>query len=116
MDEITYQLLGWGFLFAAALTPVLIIIRSMEGYRLVKQEIETFRFKAVAAIFIWLCLTMAMLLILGFIAYVTSHAMSIEPSLKPHPTLDYVGLHSAYFSVCYLLVSWVSPRKSRKAL
>jgi hypothetical protein len=114
MDSIIYSILGWSFLIVAALAPILIIVKSIKSYRLVNQNLETFRFKAVAAICIWLFLTLGMFLIFGFLAYVISHAMSRDPSIKPHPTIGYVGLHLIYFAACYLLVDWMSRRRSIK--
>ena len=114
MDSIIYSILEWSFLIVAALTPTLIIVNSIKSYRLVNQNIETFRFKAVAAVCIWLFLTLGMLLILGFLAYVISHAMSGDPSIKPHPTIGYIGLQLIYFAACYLLVDWMSRRRNIK--
>jgi hypothetical protein len=115
MDSMIYSFLEWGFLIVAALTPILIIVKSVQSYRLVGQDIETFRFKAVAAICIWLFLTLGMMLIFGFLAYVISHAMSRDPFIKPHPTIGYIVLHLFYFAVCYLLVDWVSRRRKMKS-
>ena len=114
MDSAIYQILGWGFLIVAALTPILIIVQSIRRYRLMKQDFESFRFRVVAAICVWLLLTFGMMFILGFIAYVITEAMTFDPSAKPHPTLGFIVLHLIYFSVCYLLVDWVSRRRNVK--
>ena len=79
-----------------------------------KQDFESFRFRAVAAICVWLLLTFGMMLILGVLAYVITEAMAFDPSVKPHPTFGYIALHLIYFAVCYLLVDWVSRRRNIK--
>ena len=111
MPEVTYQILGGGFVIVAVVTPVLIILISIRNYRLGAHDFETARFKVIAALCIWLFLTLAMSLFLGFAAYVVSHAMSQNPSARPHPTLSYVAIYVVYFAACYLLVDWVSRRK-----
>ncbi len=111
MPEVTYQILGWGFVIVAAVTPVLIIVMSIRNYRLRAHDFEIARFKAAAALCIWLVLTLAMSLLLGFAAYVVSHAVSQNPSVRPHPTLSYVAIYVIYFAACYLLIDWVSRRK-----
>jgi hypothetical protein len=112
MPEVTYQILGWGFVIVAAVTPVLIILMSIRNYRLGAHDFEISRFKAIAAFCIWLFLTLAMSLLLGFVAYVVSHAISQNPSVRPHPTLSFVAIHAIYFAACYLLVDWVSRRNA----
>jgi len=111
MSPVLYPILGWSFVIVAALTPVLVIIGSIRNYRLRSLDFETLRFKAIAAIFIWLVLTFGLFVLFGFLAYVIGHAMSQDRSLQPRPTPEYVAIHIIYFSVCYLLVDWVWRRK-----
>jgi len=106
-----YQILGWGFLIAAALTPVLVVALSVRTYRRHQQDFETARFKALVAICIWLILTIAMGLLLGFATYIIGHSLSQNRSLQPRPTLTYLAVHVIYFAVCYLLVDWTARRK-----
>src|SRR5260370_1326477 len=109
MSPALYPVLGWSFVIVAAVTPLLVIAGSIRNYRLRARDFETIRFKAAAAICIWLFLTLSLLLLFGFLAYVLGHAMSRDRSVQPHPTLAYVGIHLIYFAVCYLLVDWVWP-------
>jgi len=111
LPPVTYQILGWAFIIAAAITPALVVALSVRSYRRHELDFETARFKALAAICIWLILTLAMVLLLGFATYIIAHALSQNPSLQPRPTLTYVAVHLIYFAVCYLLVDWVARRK-----
>ena len=111
MSPVLYPILGWSFVIVAVLTPLLVIVGSIRNYRLRRLDFETLRLKAIAAIFIWLILTLALFLLFGFLAYVIGHAMSQDRSLQPRPTLAYLGIHLVYFGVCYLLVDWVWRRK-----
>jgi uncharacterized integral membrane protein len=111
LPDVTYQILGWSLIVVAALTPVLVIVFSIRNYRRGSVDFETARFKALVALFVWLSLTLVMFLFLGFLAFVMSHAMSHDPSARPHPTLTYLVIHVMYFAVCYLLVDWMSRRK-----
>ena len=111
LPPVTYQFLGWAFILAAALTPVLVVALSVRNYRRHVCDFETARFKALAAICVWLLLTFAMVFLLGFATYVIAHSLSQNPSIQPRPTLTYLAVHVIYFAVCYLLVDWVARRK-----
>jgi heme/copper-type cytochrome/quinol oxidase subunit 2 len=112
LTSITYQILDWGwFIIAAAVTPVLVVALSVRNYRRHRCDFETARFKALAAICVWLFLTLVMVFLLGFATYVIAHSLSQNPSLQPRPTPTYIAVHVIYFAVCYLLVDWVARRK-----
>ena len=111
LPPVVYQILGWTFVFAAAVTPILVVTLSVRNYRGHEQDVETAHFKALMAIFVWLVLTLAMMFLLGVAAYVVGHASSQYPSVQPRPTLTYVAVHVIYFAVCYLLVDWVARGK-----
>jgi hypothetical protein len=112
MQSIIYPILGWSFVIVAAATPVLVTIGSIRNHSVLKYNFEAIRFRAAAAICIWLFLTLGVLLLFGFLNYVISHAMSLDSSVKPHPTISYIGLHLVYFGVCYLLVDWTFRTKN----
>lgn len=112
MNTVIYQILGWSFLLTAVMTPILIIVQSVRSYNLIKLDKETFTFKALAALCVWMFLTLGMIFILGMLAYVIGHAMATDPTVKPHSTPGFIGLHLIYIAVCYLLVDWVSRRKT----
>lgn len=111
LPSITYQVLGWAFIIAAAATPALIVVFSVLRYRRGEHDFETARLKMLTATLVWLSLTLGMILLLGFVAYVVGHALSQNPSVQPRPTLTYVAVHVMYFAVCYLLVDWVGRRR-----
>ena len=111
LPSIVYPILGWAFIIAAAFTPVLVVTLSVRNYRRRGCDFETARFKALAAICVWLLLTLAMVFLLGFVTYVIAHSLSQNPSLQPRPTLTYLAVHVIYFACCYLLVDWVARRK-----
>jgi len=113
LPDVTYQILGWSFIVVAPVTPVLVTLFSIRNYRRGAVDFETARLKALVALLVWLLLTFGMFLFLGFLAYVTSHAMSQDASARPHPTFTYLVIHLMYFSVCYLLVDWMCRRKHR---
>ena len=114
LPDVTYQILGWSLIVVAAVTPVLVILFSIRNYRRGAVDFETARLKALVALLVWLLLTFGMFLFLGFLAYVMSHAMSLDASARPHPTFTYFVIHLVYFSVCYLLVDWMWRGKLRK--
>jgi peptidoglycan biosynthesis protein MviN/MurJ (putative lipid II flippase) len=111
LPPVTYQILGWAFVLAAAVTATLVVTLSVRSYRRHEQDFETVRFKALMAIFVWLVLTLAMMFLFGVAAYIVGHASSQYPSVQPRPTLTYVSVHVIYFAVCYLLVDWVARPK-----
>jgi hypothetical protein len=111
LPDVTYQILGWALVVVAPVTPALVIAFSVRNYRLGLQDFETIRFKALVAILVWLVLTLGMFMLLSFLAYVMAHAISRDPSARPHPTFTYLVIHVMYFAVCYLLVDWASRRK-----
>ena len=111
LPPITYQILGWAFIIVAAITPALVVALSVRNCRRYGLDFETARFKALAAICIWLILTLAIVSLLGFATYIIAHSVLRNPSLQPRPTLTYVAVHLIYFAVCYLLVDWVGRRK-----
>ena len=107
LPPVVYQVLGWGFVVVAGVTPVLVVALSVRNYRQNRNDFETARFKALAAMLIWLVLTLAMIFLLGFVTYIIAHSLTQNPSVQPRPTLTYVAVHMIYFAVCYLLVDWV---------
>jgi len=111
LPPVTYQILGWAFVIAAAVTPVLVVALSIRNYRRHVIDFETARLKTLAAMSIWLVLTIAMIFLLGLAAYVVGHALSHNPLVQPRPTLTYVAVHVIYFAICYLLVDWVARLK-----
>ena len=111
LPPVIYQILGWAFVFAATVTPILVVTLSVRNYWRHEQDFEMARFKALMAIFVWLVLTLAMMFLLGVAAYVVGHASSQYPSLQPRPTLTYVAVFVIYFAVCYLFVDWVARPK-----
>jgi hypothetical protein len=111
LPPVTYQVLGWAFVVVAGITPVLVVALSVRNYRLHRNDFETARFKAIAAVLIWLVFTFVMMFLLGLATYIIAHSLSQNPSVQPRPTLTYVGVHLIYFATCYLLVDWVARRR-----
>ena len=109
-----FYILDWSFFIAAVLIPVLIVVKSIKSYRLVRLNKEIFTFKAVAALCVWLLLTIGLFFLKALLAYMIGHALSQSPSIKPEPSLWYIGLHLIYFSIGYWLVYWVSRQKRIK--
>jgi purine-cytosine permease-like protein len=113
LPPVTYQVLSWAFVVVASVTPVVIVALSVHYYRRRgRHDFETVRFKSMVAMLIWLVLTVAMMLLLGFTNFVIGHSLWLNPSSQSRPTLTYVAVHLIYFATCYLLIDRVA-RRSR---
>jgi hypothetical protein len=102
----TYQILIWAFLIATAVTPVFYCHPLGPLIPASGRDFETARLETLAAVLIWLVLTLAMTLLHAFVAYVVGHAVSHQPSATPHTTASYVAIHVIYLAACYLLIDW----------
>jgi hypothetical protein len=110
MDDLLFLLGGFIALAAGVLTPIFILVKAIETYRLVNRDRNVYVFKSLVALGVWVALSLGILFLMFVYVFSSAHRIPNAPPDWRWLAI-FISLTLAYGLIGWGLVRWMMRRE-----